>query len=414
MARLLKYIDIFSKNIIIVFFGTAFVSALNLLYQLYLAHTLDPAYFASVNTLLSIFMLISSPLMTLQMAVAKYTAEFRANNQVQKISNLLSRLLKKIIVFAILSFFIFYYSSFYLMAKLKIESRFSGLILGALIAFAWLMPIFLGGLQGFELFKWSVFVAVIIAFLKLTFAFIFIYFGFYMGGPLGAFLAANLIGIAVSAFILRRYINFEAVNDGINLREIFLYLFPVAASSFCFIALISIDMILVKYFFTGHYSGVYSLAQMAGKIFLFLPGAISIVMFPRVSGLRAKNIDTASTLKRALFYGIILCATAALFYNLFPGLVLKILTGKAPAESVNLGRLFSVSMSLYALVYILITYFLSLKDLRFIKYLAIFAFAETLAIVFFHKSIFQVQLIVCISAATLLYIHLLLFKKALR
>jgi hypothetical protein len=147
---------------------------------------------------------------------------------------------------------------------------------------------------------------------------------------------------------------------------------------------------------------------MAGKIFLFFPGAIALVMFPKTAGLNAKNIDTVSTLNRSLLYAAILCITAGLVYNTMPSFILKILTGKVFRESIVLGRLFSISMSFFALLYILITYFLSKKDLRFIKYLVIFTALQLLSIILFHKSLMQVQFILCINAILLFFVHLLL------
>ncbi|HLD83107.1 MAG TPA: hypothetical protein VI976_04080, partial [Candidatus Omnitrophota bacterium] len=97
--------------------------------------------------------------------------------------------------------------------------------------------------------------------------------------------------------------------------------------------------------------------------------------------------------------------------NIFPSLVLKALTGKVYLESVILGRLFSLSMSFFALLLILITYFLSLKDLRFIKYLGLFTLLQALAIILFHRTLIQVQSILCINAAILFIIHLTLAYK---
>ena len=177
--------------------------------------------------------------------------------------------------------------------------------------------------------------------------------------------------------------------------------------------LVSFDMVLVKYYFLPEESGLYALAQMAGKIFLFLPAAICIVMFPKTAGLKAKNLDTTATLKRSLLYAAILCILASLAYNLFPGFTLKILTGKVFPESIILGRLFSISMSFFTLLFILITYFISLKDLRFLKYLVFFTLLQFLAIGLFHKSLIQVQLILCLNAILLFGINFTLvnFRK---
>lgn len=393
---------------IFVFLGTSLASFLNLLYQLLIAHRLSPIDFAAFNSLLSILMLFSSPLITLQAAVIKYSAEFNAQGQIKKVQVLLSSLLRKTIILAIITSFIFYFSSFYILDKLKITSISSGYLLAILVAFSWITPVFSGGLQGLELFKWFMSSSLIGGIAKLILAFILILLGFNIAGALGALLISSIIALVISYIPLRNFLYLKNIRDDINFKEIFLYLLPVAIGSFCFTALISFDMVLVKYFFIPEDSGLYSLAQMVGKIFLFLPGAISIVMFPKIAGLNAKNMDTISTLKRSLLYAGILCIITILTYNLFPEFILKLLTGKIFSESVILGRLFSISMSFFALLSILIAYFISKKDLLFIKYLILFTGLQFLAIVLWHNSLIQVQLILCINAILLFFIHLLL------
>jgi O-antigen/teichoic acid export membrane protein len=153
---------------------------------------------------------------------------------------------------------------------------------------------------------------------------------------------------------------------------------------------------------------------MVGKIFLFLPGAVVIVMFPRLSGLNAKQLETGPTLKKSLLYVLGLSIFAAFVYNILPYTVLEILTGKAYPQAVFLGRLFSISMCLFALLSVLINYFLAVKDLRFLKYLVGFTACQFLAIAVFHRSLAQIQVIMCINAALLFWVHLFLAFRPLK
>ena len=412
LSHTIKKIDAFGKNIILVFLGTSLVNVFNLLYQLLIAHRMSGIDFAGFNSLLAIFTLISSPLATLQTGVAKYTAEFNSQGQIKRIKALLSELIRKALPLAVITFVIFCFLSFYIMDKLKISSILAGYILAALLALSLVTPVLAGALQGLELFKWFVSQSVIGGALKLIFAFIFISLGFNIAGALGAFLIAGLIVVIILFFPLKSFLSFKKIEDGINLKEFILYLAPVASSLFCFSALVNFDMVMVKYLFSPLEAGFYSLAQMIGKIFLFLPCAISIVMFPKAAGLNAKNMDTGHTLNRSLLYGCSLCIIANLFFNLFPSFTLNILTGKASAESVVLGRLFGISMSFFTLLFILINYFLSIKDMRFMKYLILSALLQPLAIILIHKTLIHVQLILCINSILIFFINLALaFKK---
>lgn len=411
MIGRIKNIDTFGKNIILVFIGISLVNFLNLLYQLLVAHKLLASEFAAFNSLLSIVMIISAPLGTIEMAVTKYCAKFNAHQEINKIKFLLSDFLKKTSVLAIFTLLVFWLASSYIMNLLKIPSVACGYILALLLASSWITPIFSGGVQGLELFKWVTSASIASGIIKLGLAFILILLGYNIAGALGALLISGLVSLIIFIFPLRRYISIKAVKQDINYREILIYLSPVAISSLCFMNLVNSDMVLVKYFFTAQDSGLYSLAQMVGKIFLFLPGPIRMVMFPRTSGLNAKNLDTVSTLRRSLMYVVGLCALAVIFYNIFPVFVLKALTGKAYPESIFLGRFFSISMTFFTLAYIIIFYFLSVNKTHFIKYLVLFTILQNGAIILFHQSLLQVQLILCISSFLLFFIFLIMVYR---
>ncbi|MFH0935736.1 MAG: oligosaccharide flippase family protein [Candidatus Omnitrophota bacterium] len=412
MLRYFKNIDAFSRNVIIVFAGMSLFNFFNLLYQLLIAHKLSPEHFAAFNTLLSVFLIISAPLYTIQVAVAKYAAEFRAKGELSKIKFLLRDLLKKFLILGLLTLLIFWFSAIFIINSLKIPSHSAAYLFAVLLASMWLIPLFKGAVQGLEFFTGLSFALIVIGVIKVALAYMLIVAGYDIAGAITALLVSELIGLGIYYFCLRPYFASGAIKrEELNYRQIFGYLLPVAATYFCFMSLVNADMIMVKYYFSAEDSGFYSLAQMVGKIFLFLPIAISTVMFPRTSGLNAIQQDTAGTLRKSLFYALCLCLTAGLFYNLFPGLVLRMLTGKVFSESLVLGRLFSISMSFFTLSYVLILYFLSINSLRFLKYLFLSLALQILAIIFFHQALIQVQLILCLNSAVLFVANLFLARR---
>lgn len=412
----MKKIDVFTKSVIIVFAGTSLVNFLNLLYQLLIAHRLPAQEFASFNSLLAIFTICTAPLLTLQLAVTKYCAQFHAHNQLAKLRFFLTDLLKKTSVLALITFLIFLFFSGHILSALKITSVSSGYFLAALLSCVWLMSIFSGGIQGLQFFGWFSGVSIVTGTLKLILAFILTYLGYNISGALGALLTANIITILLFSLPLRRFFSLHPKIEKVDYHNDFLaYLLPVAVMGVCFMSLVNIDMILVRYFFSAEDSGIYSLSQMVGKIFLFLPLAINTVMFPKASALSSRQMDASPMLSRSLFYVSLLCAIALVIYNVFPSQVLRALTGKVNQESIFLGRLFGVSMSFFALLYTLQFYFLSVKDMRCMKFLVIFTLLQILSIIFFHRSLLQVQLALCINSAILVFISLLLaYNKRLK
>src|SRR3989338_5638298 len=154
MFNKFKKIDNFSKNILIVFAGTSLANIFNLLFQLLIAHKLSVSEFAAFNSILSVHILIAAPLLTFQLAIVKYSAQFNARNQPEKISFLLSDLFKKALVLGAVTLFIFWFASAFLIKILKIDSVPCGYIFTLLLVFIWPSTLFGGAIQGLELFKW--------------------------------------------------------------------------------------------------------------------------------------------------------------------------------------------------------------------------------------------------------------------
>jgi O-antigen/teichoic acid export membrane protein len=298
------------------------------------------------------------------------------------------------------------------MRLLRIESPLSGIIMSLLLASAWVVTVFSGQLQGMELFGWLTFATCVSATVKLILAFILMNIGMSYPGALSALLFSNILTILICLFPLRRFIVSSPASEHVLIKkEAQAFLLPVAVSSFCCIALVAMDMILVKRYFIPEQAGIYSYAQFIGKIFYFLPGAISIVILPHSSNLDARKEDTIPLLKRSLFYTAAICLAAFIFYNIFDGLALKafrLLNPGITPQVISLGRLFGISMSFFAMLSVLISYFISRKDARFIKFLVAFTVLQCLTIIIFHKDLFMVQTILCLNAVLLLAIHLLL------
>lgn len=387
-------IDGFLRNILVVFTGASLANFLNLLYQLLIAHRLTPDDFASINTLLAVFGIVSAPLNVLQLSVSRQCAEFKARAQMETLTTWLSCLISRHVIFAAATAFLFWLFSLKVLSALNISSPASGLIFVGLLVTMWFTPVVTGAVQGVESFRWFSAGSVVSAIGKIVFALLFLSAGLAVPGALGAFLLSQIALIVMYGIPLRQYIHFPT-RQSTSYRELLLCSLPFAVSALCFMTLVSSDMILVKLFFPPDQAGYYSIAQMIGKIVLFLPGAVTMVMFPRTSSLNAQQKDTAPVVRRSLGYVFAMCVAVLIVYNSVPGLILKVLTGKAFPESILLGRLFGISMSFYTLGYVFIAYFLSVRDWRYLPWMTVATAVQVAAVSVYHPSITHVQVVVC-------------------
>ena len=138
-------------------------------------------------------------------------------------------------------------------------------------------------------------------------------------------------------------------------------------------------------------------------------------MFPKISAEHAKNQDTTGTLKNSLITVGLMSLFAGGICLLFPGPILKMLSGNIYPECLQLVMPFVVSMSFYGLCSVFLYYYLSVHNMKFIYVFAVFVFIQGWLIKLFHSSLTQVMHIVCICAVLLFIINVLgvlKFKKA--
>ncbi len=365
----LKKPDSFAKHILVVFAGSTFLNALNLIYQLLVAHTLSAIQFAAFNSLLGIYMIVGGPLGNLQTVTARFLAQATGPDATASARQIFSSIFKAAALCAALTLLLTLVFSAPLTRVLRLPSAADAAVLAIILTLGWIAPVASGALQGKELFQWYAGVAALGGILKLACAFLFLRIFPGTSAALCA-IAVSLAFVGLGSFYRVRGLFLTAEPfDRTLLAKMLVFFLPVYLSVLSFNFLSNYDMILVKARFLPQQAATYALAQMAGKIFLFLPSSIAIVLFPRVALLHSQKRQTLPALRRALLYGFCLSCAALLVYNLFPSFCLLVLTGKAPAEAILLGRLFGISMTFLALTHLLIFYLLSIHDLRFLKYL---------------------------------------------
>jgi O-antigen/teichoic acid export membrane protein len=202
--------------------------------------------------------------------------------------------------------------------------------------------------------------------LKLSFAFIANGMGRAIGGIIGVVVLQSvtgvgigiLIGCAAGAVISYRLIcpgTFSPkLRDGISVE-----FGHVAHALIVLFTLTNIDVLLARIFLTEDLSGEYSVGVLLAKIAFFLPNAIIIVLFPKMSGgdtTRAVYLATGLTAILGLVITLI---------SLFAGdLVIRVLGGAQYTELGSEAWLFALEGSAFALVQVLLYARLATQDRR--------------------------------------------------
>jgi len=402
----------------LVFVALAIFNALSLLYQLYMVRNLSPINYGVLNSLFSILAIVSIPTGALQTLVTKFVSAFYAVESHERISLLLRHLVKRTSVFGLAVLLTFTVGCKLIASFLQIPSPIYVVILGVITFLSTILPLSRGGLQGLQRFGYLGLTMIVNGSLKLLLGVIFVSVGFGVIGAMSALAVSTFVALALSTSLLVSSLPRSSgtaadsldskspdSDSEMNFSEVYRYFFAAATVQLCFMILTNLDVVLVKHFFEPSQAGYYCVAQMVGKLIIFLPMAVTLVMLPKTSELHAQGKDTSHLLKKSLLAVAVLCGTGAAVCLIFPGLTIRLLSGEEHLSCIPLARLFAVTMTFFALVYVFLVYHLSIHHLRFIYSLVLLTAAQVLAIVLFHKSLQLILYIMCGNAILLFLVN---------
>lgn len=416
--KFFRWEDEFIKHTGLMTFGVGLFNFFNFLYHLYMVRALTPIEYGHLNTIMAVFMVISVPASTLQTTVTKFVSSFNAQKRYDLIRNLLKHLIFITSIIALVIFIIIFLISGQLTNFLKISPRSLIVLLGALLSFAMVIPIPWGGLQGLQKFGSLTFNLIMNGVLKFLLGILFILLGLGIFGALSAIVLSYVATTFLSLMMLKIENPQKNLNNTINensqefnphyFQEVYHYFLPAGLTLLSFMILTNIDLILVKHFFKPVEAGYYSIAQMVGKIILFLPIPVVMAMFPKLNALEGHKEKMLSILSKSLLIVLILCIIVIFFVYSFPNFILKVLSGKVYPECIPLVKFFSINMTIFSFLLIILYYHLSTHKRYFLFPLIFFTLVQTICIIFFHNSLIQVLLIVGSLNLFLLMINLYL------
>jgi len=403
------------KDAGVVFIGTALTSVFSLLYQLYMVRALNPVDFGILNSLLPLMLFISAPTGTLQTVATKFIAGFKAQNDWARIHSFLVIFFKKVTLISLAFFAVIVLFSRNIANFLKIEDSSLMIIVGLMVVTSTIFPFALGALQGLQKFKSLGAATVISSALKLGFSIFFVTMGLRVWGALAGIVISSFIALLLCFFPLWPYLRsgnstIKCPGEGkLDISSVYKFCLPVLLGLPSFVVLTNVDMILVKRFFSPADAGYYAIAQMVGKMIIFLPTAVTTVMFPKVTESHVRNENTKKILKKCLLFVGGICVSASIVCAVFPRFVFYILCGKVYPECLPLVIPFVVSMTFFSLNNVFLYYHLSTHRLGAVYLFFAFTVIQILGIILFHGSLSQVVYVLSVVALLLFIGNQLVF-----
>ncbi len=416
MKRFLKSVfgESLFKHTAVILVSSAFTNVANLVFWLYMVRKLSIEDYGVLNSLVSVMMFFTVPLGILQTVITRYVSKFMAHDRKEDAASLLFYITKIVSLFFAVIFMIFVLFGRQMSLFLRLPGSALVYFIGFGLVFYSMNTVAMGALYGLQKFKSIATVVVATSIAKLSTGFSLVAIGFKVMGAISGFIASFAVSFILSLAHLPNWlkkIKNKYSEHLLNKKDILQYFIPAGISMLSFYLLTNADIVLVKHYFSPVSAGFYSVAQMVGKIVLFVPGAIGLVMFPKAVENHTKNSGSGALLKKCLIAVGGLCAIAAFFSLIFPGFILKILTGQVHSESITLVKFFAVSMSFFAMVNILMLHHLSLKNMRYIWSLCAVSIIQIIGIIVFHSSLKQILYILCLDSAFLFFWGLWLARE---
>ncbi|MFA5175670.1 MAG: oligosaccharide flippase family protein [Candidatus Nanoarchaeia archaeon] len=405
--KIINYIknEAIFKGSIILLISTGILYVCSYLYHFYTGRVLGPEQYSIIGTLFSLLYIILVPSNTIQMSITKFVSEFKTKKEYGKIKYLLVKSLKKLFFYGVLSSIIFIAISPFLAKFLKVP-LIPVIILGISIVFSLLIPSARGVLQGLQSFKSLGINLSIEGFGKIGFVILLVSLGFGINGAIFALVLSSLVAFLIILKQLKPIFAYEV--EPFETKQVYNYSWPVLMTFLSLTLMYSIDLLLVKHFFSNIDAGHYAALSLIGKILFFATFPIIQVMFPLASELKAEKSEKKHLLH--LLYkslGIISLISFGIItlYFLFSRLMVTILFGNDYLNISPLIGFFGIFMLIYSLIYLFSFYNLSINKTKFVPILILSNIIEAIFIWFYHPSILQVVYsLIILSFITLIFI----------
>jgi len=392
LNKLTKYKkeDSLVRDNFILFSANMILNAIGFLYHFFMGRILGPSEYGVLGALMSLVYILIIPINTIQTTVTKFVSNLKIKNEFGKIKFLLLDTIKKFSILGVIIIFILLILSPFIASFLKISLK-PLIIVDLIFIFSLLLPITRGTMQGLQSFKSLGINNIFEGALKIIFGLSLVFLGLGVVGAISGVLI-SYAGAFFLGIIPLRYL-FKKNKETFSTKDMYKYSLPVLIGLLSLTAFYSIDILLVKHFFTDLEAGYYSAISLIGRTIFYATFSISLVMFPKVSELHTSNGDHKHLLKKSLLLVLLIGAPMVLFYFIFSSFIVNLFFGSEYLFIKPFIALFGLIMIFYSLTNTLTFYNLSINKRKFLFILIFFNVLQISLIYFFHNSIMQIIII---------------------
>jgi O-antigen/teichoic acid export membrane protein len=387
--------------------GSLAGNVFNFLFNVYMVRLLTIVDYGILASLISLITLPTLAAGAIIPTVVNFAGSFFAKNKIGEASGLFFKISKYFIILGGVFVLLFIIFSQNLSKFLHIPNTTYIVIAGFCVFFGFIGAVNTAFLQAQLAFKSIVGINFIGALTKLLLGLIFVYIGLSIGGVIWAVFISFSLPYILSLYKLRELWVRQIVRIDTPNLHIISYGIPAAICIFSLTSFISSDILLVKHFFSPQEAGIYASLSLIGRIIFFISGPITSVMFPLIVQRHSKNEKYNHIFFLSLAFVTVSSVFITLIYFLFPSYIFLIFFKQPPQLSeVNILGYFGVFISLYSILSLVASYFLSIRKTGIFYILSIGAIIQVVLISLFHSNFLQViyysSLVICLLLILLL------------
>ena len=333
----------------------------NYAFRIFMSHKLSDVDYSALDALLSIFMIISVPAMSIQMATAEYASSLGGEGRHAEIADLFVRSLRRVGAACVGGFLVFLLVSGFVADYLHIVRKTPVVLLGVALFSALMLPAANGILQGLQRFGPLGLIGIAGGAARLSAGIIFIFLGLGINGAVGASVVSSIATLLVAYFLLKSIL----VKPGERRADssgVYRYFVPIVLFLSCQSLLSFVDSIVAKHYLDPAQAGVYFRAAIVGKAFLYLPTAMAMVLFPKAATLYSLKESSFKLLGQAMGCSVAIALSGALVCYFFADPLAYAVGGTS--ESGVLIRYFGLCVTPIALLQLLISHDLAVRRVQ--------------------------------------------------
>jgi O-antigen/teichoic acid export membrane protein len=378
--------------------GSNLVNLLGYIYHFLIGRMLSPASYSELAALYSLMGLISMIPTSLGLTIIKFVSSSKNEKETDELIYWLTSKSRLIAIFmCVLTIF----ATPLLMKFLNIDNTY--LIWLSSISLLFSIPALFNRsiLQGLIRFKESVLSVVVDTIIKVFGGVLLVYMGFSVGGALVAMVVGVGVGWFLYIYYIRDHLKIETSHD-IDFSSMVKYSVPVLIQTVATTSLLSTDIVLVKHYFPAHQAGMYAAMSILSKVIFFASGPIGSVMFPLVSKQQSSGADFRQVFSYSLILTFLISVIVLMFYYFYPDLAIRMLYGSSYLEYYYLLFPFGVSITLFTLANVLMSFCLSINKTRVVYIALVAGILQVLGILYSHNTLYDVIVVSMVVNALML------------